>query len=217
MMKILFWNVYRLGRTSEKAGDIEAQLDHHFDTDGVEYAFLCEMTSDVELWGDMITKQGVKRKRSKALTRRQLGYAGLDDTGANVALTSMPDLVGRKSKRNVVMTQIPGQVKWFIYHANSSGMASELIVNLVTNIKATYPKESFILFGDMNCEPDELIDELKTSSRDVYTGVRFRSSGASHRRGRTLDWCISYNCRTDVTTKTPVDNPSDHSILIIEV
>ncbi|WP_234712359.1 hypothetical protein, partial [Xanthomonas perforans] len=65
-MRILFWNVQRLGTGTpgSKQKIMEQVVAEAFHLHNAEFAVLCEVTSDLELGGVAINKQVVTAKRT---------------------------------------------------------------------------------------------------------------------------------------------------------
>lgn len=96
-MNILFWNVQRVGVSSERAGAIHRIVQRYIKEHYIQVVVLCEVTSDFTFIHDFsstrshalaMEKQAVRTRRTIKKTSAQLGYSAYY-IGADGALSSI--------------------------------------------------------------------------------------------------------------------------------
>ena len=170
MPAFAFWNLYRLGAGSHvnKKTIVEAVLAQIFKEYEPECAFLCEVTSEVNLGDAYVGGLLCRATRTKG----QLSYAGInvEDLEArdlvSAEIGDFQDVFGRpqfrkggsnfskQSKRPVAYGGQVGDVPVYIYHANASRKASFLTAWVAESLDIAHD-EKFVLAGDLNCQPEE--------------------------------------------------------------
>jgi len=198
-MRLLFWNVQRLGGNSPELKQIliEGVMEEAFRMD-VEWILLCEITSDTEFSEVPIQKQLAIGKQKSRKSTAQLGYAWITSSreggelqpqmidpmvvyspsGDNVRMSKGGKYFEKISKRTVAYVgqdQGPNGVNIFMYHANASGKA----LRLVTQVVSTCVNDTdgcgalgFLLVGDLNCDPTALQSWLKVNlTKNEYKSV----------------------------------------------
>ncbi|MCC4633306.1 MULTISPECIES: endonuclease/exonuclease/phosphatase family protein [Xanthomonas] len=249
-MRILFWNVQRLGTGTpgSKQKIMEQVVAEAFHLHNAEFAVLCEVTSDLELGGVAINKQVVTAKRSAKGTKAQLGYAAIDDDLDESILMrfnppSFRDVFGtspwkkgggeftKQSKRHVACLGDLNGISLYVYHANASGKAA-FLVGWVAEALHQLHNGSFVLMGDLNCEPAALILAMQESGSDLnFFNVAFNGNTHNAKIGvsKVYDYAVSgSNVATNVEVLNiapavanfsqsinPLDDISDHCPIIV--
>jgi hypothetical protein len=218
-MRIVFWNVQRLGGSSPdlKKLLIEGVLAELFKLD-VTWALLCEVTSDTKLGQVPIQKQLALVKRSKKKSQSQLGYAWLKKdlstgqlsrhpidplqilmpSGENVRISKGGSYFQKLSKRVVAYVgqdQPPVGPLVYLYHANASSKAAHLVTQAVATCVEDVDKTAalgFLLVGDLNCEPLSLSSYLEVNLKDRAGEVDVAHGGKTHNARTGLNTIYDY-------------------------
>lgn len=213
MPEFVFWNTYRLGggSGSNKKIIIEgvlAQLFH--DHPNIEFAALCEVTSDVQL-GDAPVGKNLYRATKKG--KGQLAYDAFDtDLNSldleNADIDDFQDVFGSKSykkggqkfskhsKRPIAYVGQYGGRHVYIYHANASAKSSFVVSWAAESIRQD-AANAFVLAGDLNCEPpafNSAID-LATGAPGYHANFTTPNNGNTHNAKtgltKTYDWAVA--------------------------
>ncbi|MCY1059604.1 hypothetical protein [Nannocystis sp. SCPEA4] len=219
-MKIIFWNTQR-----------SADLAHyHANWPGGNFLLACEILIDSQL---KVSRQSPSKNRAQLGYRIIAPFTGLylDEWEVNDfdELTGFPIWISggnsfkKQSKRQVAQVLPTGStrldINLFIFHANSSDRAptimSWVICDLAINLN------DFVLLGDFNCEPLELMKALvyvykvtqDSNLKDSLKGVRVTFAGHTHNAktaaNKTLDYMVSKGVNLLLKVHNNV-NDSDH-------
>jgi hypothetical protein len=194
-MKILFWNVQRVGgTTSEQRNLMFESVIAQFIRDGGDMILLCEVTSDFVLSGNQFEKVGVRPRRTDSLTRQQLGYAAFDRDLNNIPIQIEDitrfsvnfedritfrggDSFSNQSNRYVIKI---GDENIFLYHSNASYKSQVLVPWVANHLSNSYSQ--FVLIGDLNVNPDEWRYEIP-NTESVF-------AGPTHGVSNTYDYAV---------------------------
>ncbi|MBK7759395.1 MAG: hypothetical protein IPI35_23975 [Deltaproteobacteria bacterium] len=217
-MKICFWNTQRNPGLSQ----------YNMAWPGANYQIACEVLGNATLW---VPKQNPRKDMA------QLGYCVVipfsNVSVEEVEIDNFEALTGDKfwlkggnnfkkqSKRQVaqVYAIYPARLdeNIFVYHCNSSDRAPSLMAWVIAQLVTDY--NDFILLGDFNCEPDDLMSSLSylyrtcsnSALQDDLEGVRVIWAGHTHNAKaiggatKTLDYIVTkgreYELRVDTSTQ----------------
>jgi len=255
--RLIFWNTYRLGSSSpkEKRMYTEGVLAQAFE-EGADIALLCEVTSGLTLGDSQIDKQLMVAKKTNKKTSSQLGYAAIKKNLETINISSIQprnykivSQTGRylkggssfkgQSKRKVAYIGQIGTLKIYMYHSNASTKAAAM-TSWVAHACYEDSKGSFLLVGDFNCEPSNLIKALKFNASDntaanndkkiftalqnmVYYDTTNKTHNAKHvTMTKVYDYAIcSTNCDItalkDLRDVIPTKSLSDHLPIFIDI
>jgi hypothetical protein len=205
-MKILFWNVQRLGSgTPTRRKEVfEAVFAEAVVVRDVEYALFCEISASlIASDGNTINKQLMMAKRTKKKSSGQLGYAGLTadmtelplvkaDLPSHDEVFGMPswrkggNYFDRISKRMVGHVGKLGGRDIYCYHANASALGGMLVAWAAAHLHQKH-KGKFVLLGDLNAEPGNVQTQLQW--RKIDPGHFVCATGGS-----------THNAKTDLKT-----------------
>jgi hypothetical protein len=220
-MRILFWNVQRLGSGSGelKKAIIEGVLAEAFRLD-VEWALLCEVTSSTSLGDASVDKQLSVVKRSKKKSAAQLGYAWIKSdlstgtlqkldveggtmlrpSGENVRVVKGGGTFAVQSKRRVAYVgQVGAPVgpRVYMYHSNASDKAAPLVASAVKTCLDDAPG-GFVIVGDLNCEPLVLKSTLQVNlAAEEYGGLDVAYDTNTHNAREGLSHVYDYAVYSD--------------------
>jgi endonuclease/exonuclease/phosphatase family metal-dependent hydrolase len=215
-MKICFWNTQRNPALNQ----------YNMAWPGANFQIACEVLGEDTL-------KVSKRNRRKHMA--QLGYRVVTPTNyvylEEVEIDNFKTLTGyafwlkggnsfkKQSKRQVAQVYAVSPARLdeniFIYHCNSSDRAPSLMPWVIAQLVTE--NNNFILLGDFNCEPDDLMANLSylyttcsnDNLRDDLEGVRVIWAGhthnAKHGATSTLDYIVTknraYELRVDSSTQ----------------
>jgi hypothetical protein len=208
----MFWNAQRLGGGTPELRNaiLEGVIASAFYDDDAEAALLCEVTSDVTLSDAQLDKQVVVARRTRRGSKAQLGYAGIESDLAQmemerVEVSNYADVFGgpvpkkggsvfaRQSKRFVALAGTFSGVNLYVYHANASHRAAFLVAWVAEDLRQQ-DAGSFVLVGDLNCEPAALTLALQQQGADP-ADFNIRNGGTTHNAKsgltRIYDYAIS--------------------------
>jgi hypothetical protein len=231
--------VQRLGKNSSGAKKIDP-FDKASEL-GAKYLLLCEVTSNFNIGALEVEKQLAVGKKDPRAASAQLGVAGIDmETEENLKLQAVdiPDYdtvmgtpIGfrkgntfkKQSSREVVyvetvMTEDGTSVDVYMYHANASYKAKDLVTWVSEALDQAGP---FVLVGDLNCQPDEF---AQARAKLIAAGVAIGSlewdydGKATHDGGKIYDFVI-FTKGLNVGVKTIDDDGkiSDHRAIFVTI
>jgi len=221
MAKILFWNVKRWGDGSDtdRHKFREKYVQYLIEQHQPDIFLFCEITSSLTLKSDNVEleKIGAVVKRDPKLRGAQLGYGALylnddllNDDGHIVyeiphlldkfSLSNHPaiktssqfDLI---SKRKVIQITDYGGVKLFLYHANASSRASDLVAWISYSLFRDKHIKNFVLIGDFNCEPATLKGKINELIPSIDHKISIRNGKyKTHSDGGIYDYVVYSGC-----------------------
>lgn len=185
-MRILFWNVQRLGRTTPagKIDFISAVIDRAEVQYGqIDHVVFCEVTGTAMIRGQPVVRELPVGARGPAAIS-QLAYSALYSpplTAVEIAdfddvFDFKPIYKHGKNFRRIAMRNV-GQLHngsgtdCYVFHANASAVAARQVAWAATSLNKEHmvPPRPFLLFGDLNCTPVQLtahLDILRRAHRE---------------------------------------------------
>ena len=186
-MKLLFWNVQRLGRSTPnlRGGVVEGVVAHAFQDHHVDLVVLCEMSGSTHLGDVAVNKQLNVIRRGATRGAAQLGYAAISDDLNEVAiqrfeLPSFSDTFGRPihrkggnaftrhTKRFVGHLGDFAGVNVYVYHANASAKGAFLVAWVAAALDLEDDGD-FLLVGDLNSTPQAVRTQMQFVGLDPDT------------------------------------------------
>ena len=180
MPKVLFWNVERLGESTDPRIKemVSWVVRHLMENHEVSDVYLCEVTSGFDLVVSSADatpvsfgKQGYRNRRSGRRTSAQLGYAHIHAAEdeppepAKITLKSHSEVFGiRPAGFAHAVDPIRHLVRHgrdtYVLHANSGkgGGAPFQIIRAWVQVYYAAVGGAPVVFGDLNCEPGVLQD-----------------------------------------------------------
>ncbi|HEU0077719.1 MAG TPA: hypothetical protein VFQ76_08745 [Longimicrobiaceae bacterium] len=208
-MRILFWNVQRLGGgTGElRSAILEGVIASAFYDDNAEAAVLCEVTSGTTLSNATIDKQITVAKRTTKGSKAQLGYAAIESDLSTmemeqVLVSDYSDVFGtpvpkkggnmfdKQSKRFVAFAGTVGGTNLYVYHANASARAPFLVAWVAEDLRQQ-DGGNFVLVGDLNCDPAAVVNAL-TSQGANPAHFHVRNGGNTHNAKKGVSKIYDY-------------------------
>jgi hypothetical protein len=226
MPKIAFWNVQRLGASTDPArGGVVRRLLTYWQAD--LYLF-CELTTQCDI-------PEAQNMTYRAENAAQLCYGAMDvdlDTVELTAFTPSPTGGYRRAgyKGGNRFAQLADRalahaghhfgVEVYVIHAPASNNAVKVMSFAASSLDELHGTDPWLLIGDFNVEPDKLgeapvgidvSDLIRRPGQGVYT--HYSPSG----RGTVLDYALC-NFSADVRAMrlTRWQDYSDHSPILVE-
>jgi hypothetical protein len=225
-MKICFWNTQRNPGLS----------CYNMAWPGANLQLACEVLANAELW---VPKQNPRKDMA------QLGYCVVmpftNVSVEEVDVANFNALTGikfwlkggnsfkKQSKRQLahVYATYPARLddNVFVYHCNSSDRAPSLMSWVIAQLVTDY--NNFILLGDFNCEPDDLMSTLSylytycddDDLKDDLEGVRVIWAGHTHNAKavggatKTLDYIVTKGYAYALSVDTSTQDADHHPIV----
>jgi hypothetical protein len=221
-MKIMWWNVQRLGSTTDP--NVIKQIETTENSVDPDVSIYCELTtSDASAFSTIKPYNFTYRKKNTKQLCYGIGRGNYVPEEVEPKSTKayqmavfkggndFSQLVDRKLAR---ITLDDGVAVYFMHAPGSESSGGRATCFVACWLKETYPDTPWILVGDLNAPPEKVAGWVPDLNEFIYaTGSR------THRGFKELDWAMANgfdNHELTIGIRRRSPRWSDHWVIVIE-